>query len=57
METKLNSNKLVFNKLNDYFKDNVRISLIFREILIIITKKKICFILLILRMKTFRLLL
>ncbi len=39
METKLNSNKVLFNKLNDYFKDNIRISLINREILIIITKE------------------
>jgi hypothetical protein len=39
METKLKANKLLFNKLNDYFKDNIRISLIYREILIIITKQ------------------
>jgi hypothetical protein len=38
METKFNSNKVLFNKLNDYFKDNIRISLIHREILIILTK-------------------
>jgi alpha-tubulin suppressor-like RCC1 family protein len=38
METKLNTNKL-FNRLNDYFKDNIRLSLIKKEILIIITKK------------------
>jgi serine/threonine protein kinase len=39
METKLNSNKVLFNKLNDYFKNNIRISLINRETLIIITKE------------------
>jgi hypothetical protein len=39
METKLNTNKVLFNKLNDYFKNNIRISLIFEEILIIITKE------------------
>jgi hypothetical protein len=39
METKLNTNKVLFNKLNDYFKYNIRISLMNREILIIITKK------------------
>jgi hypothetical protein len=38
METKLNTNKVLFNKLNHYFKHNIRISLIFEEILIIITK-------------------
>jgi hypothetical protein len=38
METKLNPNKVLFNKLNDYFKDNIRISLINRPILITITK-------------------
>jgi hypothetical protein len=39
METKLNSNKVLFNKLNDYFKHNIRISLKFLHILIIITKE------------------
>jgi hypothetical protein len=39
METKLNTNKVLFNKLNDYFKHNIRISLKYREILIIITKE------------------
>jgi hypothetical protein len=39
METKLNSNKVLFNKLNDYFKDNIRISLKCYYILIIITKE------------------
>ncbi len=34
----MGTNKVLFNKLNDYFKDNIRISLINREILIIITK-------------------
>jgi hypothetical protein len=38
METKLNNNKVLFNKLSDYFKDNVRISLINKENLFIITK-------------------
>jgi hypothetical protein len=41
METELNTNKLLFNILNNYFKYNIRISLIFREILIIITKKDV----------------
>ncbi len=39
MDNKLNTNKVLFNKLNDYFKDNIRISLINDEILIIITKE------------------
>jgi hypothetical protein len=39
METKLNINKLLFNKLNNYFKDKIRISLICRGILIIFTKE------------------
>ncbi len=39
METKLNTNKVVFNILNDYFKDNIRISLIFGEIFIIIENR------------------
>ena len=39
METKLNTNKVLFNKLNDYFKDKIRISLINDGILIIITKE------------------
>ncbi len=39
MKIKLNTNKVLFNKLNDYFKDNIKISLICEEILIIITKK------------------
>jgi tRNA A-37 threonylcarbamoyl transferase component Bud32 len=43
METKLNTNKVLFNKLNDYFKDNIRISLINSEILIIITKEDLSY--------------
>jgi hypothetical protein len=39
METKLNTNKVLFDKLNDYFKHNIRISLIYARILIIITKE------------------
>jgi len=39
METKLNTNKVLFNKLNDYFKHNIRMSLEFRKTLIIITKE------------------
>jgi alpha-tubulin suppressor-like RCC1 family protein len=39
METELNANKVLFNKLNDYFNDNIRISLIDEEILVIITKE------------------
>jgi serine/threonine protein kinase len=39
MDNKLNTSKVLFNKLNDYFKDKIRISLIDREILIIITKE------------------
>jgi hypothetical protein len=39
METKLNASKVLFNKLNDYFKDNIRISLINGGILIIITNE------------------
>jgi hypothetical protein len=44
METELNSNKVLFNKLNEYFKHNMKMSLINREtlvlnILIIITKE------------------
>jgi hypothetical protein len=39
METKLNTNKVLFNKLNDYFKHNIRISLIYARILIIVTKE------------------
>jgi hypothetical protein len=39
METKFNINKVLFNKLNDYFKDNIRISLINDEILIIVTNE------------------
>jgi alpha-tubulin suppressor-like RCC1 family protein len=39
METKLNLNKVLFNKLNNYFKDNTRISLICDKILIIVTKE------------------
>jgi hypothetical protein len=45
MDTKLSSNKVLFNKLNEYFKNNVKMSLFYRlksfidkEILIIITK-------------------
>jgi tRNA A-37 threonylcarbamoyl transferase component Bud32 len=39
METKLSTNKELFNKLNDYFKHNIRISLINLNILIIVTKE------------------
>jgi serine/threonine protein kinase len=39
MATKLNTNKVLFNKLNDYFKDNIRISLIYWNRLIIVTKE------------------
>jgi hypothetical protein len=39
METKLNANKLLFNKLNDYFEDNIRVSSINESILIIVTKE------------------
>jgi translation initiation factor 2 beta subunit (eIF-2beta)/eIF-5 len=39
METKLYTYKLLFNKLNDYFKVKIRISLIFGRILIIITNE------------------
>jgi hypothetical protein len=39
METKLNTNKVLFNKLNDYFKHNIRMSLVFKQNLIIITKE------------------
>jgi hypothetical protein len=38
MANKLNSNKVLFNKLNHYFKDNIKMSLIWRRILIIATK-------------------
>jgi hypothetical protein len=38
MDNKLNANKVLFNKFNDYFK-NIRISLIFGRILFIITKE------------------
>ncbi len=31
--------KVLFNELNDYFKHNIRMSLVFRKILIIITKE------------------
>jgi hypothetical protein len=34
----LNTNKVLFNKLNDYFKDNIRISLKCGPILLIVTK-------------------
>ncbi len=37
--TKLNTNKVLFNKLNVYFKDNIRMSLICYDILIIVTKE------------------
>jgi hypothetical protein len=39
METKLNTNKVLFNKLNEFFKDNIRMSLICEGILIIVTKE------------------
>jgi hypothetical protein len=39
METKLDTNKVLFNKLNDYFKDKIKISFIDFNVLIIITKK------------------
>jgi hypothetical protein len=42
METKFNTNNVLFNKLNDYFKHNIRMSLInefYVTILIIITKE------------------
>jgi hypothetical protein len=39
MDNKLNTYKGLFNKLNDYFKDKIRISLICGGILIIITKE------------------
>ncbi len=39
MEIKLNTNKVLFNKLNVYFKHNIRMSLICRGILIIVTKE------------------
>jgi hypothetical protein len=39
MATKFNSEKVLFNKLNHYFKDKVRMSLIFSPFLIIITKE------------------
>jgi hypothetical protein len=35
----METNKVLFNKLNDYFKHNIRMSLVFRQILIIITKR------------------
>jgi hypothetical protein len=38
METKLNSNKVLFNKLNDYFKHNIKLSTKLFEYLIIVTK-------------------
>jgi hypothetical protein len=40
METKLNTNKVLFNKLNNYFKHNIRISLIDREFLLFIITKE-----------------
>jgi hypothetical protein len=39
MKIGLNNNKVLFNKLNDYFKDNIRMSLICDPILIIVTKE------------------
>jgi hypothetical protein len=56
METKLNTNKVLFNKLNHNFKHNIRIWLINKKLLIIITKK-VRFIALIFVMKIFSLLL
>jgi hypothetical protein len=35
----MNTNKVLFYKLNDHFKDNIRMSLLYNEILIIITKE------------------
>jgi hypothetical protein len=42
MDNKLNTNKVLFNKLNDYFKENFRISLINGGILFIVTKEDMC---------------
>jgi hypothetical protein len=39
MKAQLNSNKVLFSKLNDYFKDNIRISLKCESILIIVTNE------------------
>jgi hypothetical protein len=39
METELNNIEVLFNKLNYYFKDNIRNSLTANEMLIIITKE------------------
>jgi hypothetical protein len=39
MKAKLNVSKVLFNKLNDYFKHNFRISLINGGILIIVTNE------------------
>jgi hypothetical protein len=45
MEIKLNTNKVLFNKLNEYFKDNIRMSVIneyySKKILIIVTKEEL----------------
>jgi hypothetical protein len=35
METKFNTNNVLYNKLNDYFKHKIRMSLVFRRVLII----------------------
>ncbi len=32
MDNKLNTNKVLFNKLNDYFKDNTKVSLIYQKV-------------------------
>jgi hypothetical protein len=39
METKLNSNKVLFNKLNDYFKHDIKLSIKAFRYLIIVTKE------------------
>jgi hypothetical protein len=39
METELSSNKVLFNKLNNYFKDNIKLSTKYFEYLIIVTKE------------------
>jgi hypothetical protein len=39
METKINANKVLYNKLNNYFKDNIKLSFKMRRNLIIITEE------------------
>jgi hypothetical protein len=39
METQLNNNKVLYNKLNEYFKNNIKLSIIGSNHLIIITKE------------------